>query len=210
MRRTKEEAFRTRKRILDSALDIFSAKNYANTSIVEIAEHAGFSKGAFYWHFKNKSDLLFQLLESIYREGDEDLAVVFNAADPGAAIRRYYKKAIERPLEDARYAKIHKMILRRRYEWPEDVQDRARVLMTNFWERDRQMVKTLVARGQETGSIRRDIPAEAAAILISAVFHGLRAVQLSEKLPDEFPAYANILFDAFEMELSVRKEAILL
>ena len=65
MKRTKKEALETRANILESALDILSVKNFANTSVTEISKRAGLTKGAFYWHFRNKSDLLLQLVESI-------------------------------------------------------------------------------------------------------------------------------------------------
>ena len=61
MRRTKEEAMRTRMSIMESALDIFSEKNFANASVSEITARIGLSKGAFYWHFKNKQDILINL-----------------------------------------------------------------------------------------------------------------------------------------------------
>lgn len=57
-RRTKKEAAETRERILDAALDIFSKKGYARTTFVDISNAIGLSKGAVYWHFKTKPDLL--------------------------------------------------------------------------------------------------------------------------------------------------------
>ena len=54
-RRTKAEAQVTRQNILNAALDIFSEKNYSVVSVVEIAERAGVTKGAVYWHFTSKA-----------------------------------------------------------------------------------------------------------------------------------------------------------
>ena len=54
---------RTRMSIMESALDIFSEKNFANASVSEITARIGLSKGAFYWHFKNK-----QVLERLRSE----------------------------------------------------------------------------------------------------------------------------------------------
>ncbi len=202
MRRTKEEALETRALILESALDIFSAKNFENTSITEIAQRAGLSKGAVYWHFKNKNDLLVQLVESICRNGEDDLRRVFELADSDACLRTYYKKALTKAFENHRYQKIHKMMLRRRYEWPEDVQNKVRRLITDSSERDREMVELLIVRGQKNGKIRKDVSAKAVAVLISSIFFGLSVMQLSDKLPKEFPSYTDILFDAFDRELS--------
>lgn len=54
---TKEESLETRSRILDAAENVFHAKGVAHTSLADIAEAADVTRGAIYWHFKNKSDL---------------------------------------------------------------------------------------------------------------------------------------------------------
>ncbi len=63
MRRTKIETEETRKAILSAALITFSKKGYDNTTLEEIADVANLTRGAVYWHFKNKEDLLNILLE---------------------------------------------------------------------------------------------------------------------------------------------------
>ncbi len=62
-RRTKEEAAQTRRRILEAALDVFSEKGYSRTRFVDIAERIGLTKGAIYWHFRTKSDLLAAMID---------------------------------------------------------------------------------------------------------------------------------------------------
>jgi TetR/AcrR family transcriptional regulator, acrAB operon repressor len=56
-RRTKEEALETRSRILDAAEEVFYANGVARTSLADVALAADVTRGAIYWHFKNKSDL---------------------------------------------------------------------------------------------------------------------------------------------------------
>lgn len=57
MRRTKEEAEKTRDDILNAAVRLFSEKGVAHTSLQEIAAAANVTRGAVYWHFKNKVDI---------------------------------------------------------------------------------------------------------------------------------------------------------
>jgi TetR/AcrR family transcriptional regulator, acrAB operon repressor len=64
-RKTKEEALATRNLLLDTAEHLFSTQGVANTSLHEIAETAGLTRGAIYWHFDNKSDLLTALWERV-------------------------------------------------------------------------------------------------------------------------------------------------
>lgn len=61
VRKTKEEAQNTRKNILDAALDVFYVKGVAHSSLEDIAEVAGVTRGAVYWHFKNKADIFNEL-----------------------------------------------------------------------------------------------------------------------------------------------------
>lgn len=57
-RKTKEETQATRDGILDAAEACFQENGIAATSLEKIAARAGFSRGAVYWHFKNKSEVL--------------------------------------------------------------------------------------------------------------------------------------------------------
>lgn len=65
-RRTKSEAMETRDAILDAASHIFYEKGVAKASLNEIAERAGVTRGAVYWHFKNKVDLFIALHDALY------------------------------------------------------------------------------------------------------------------------------------------------
>lgn len=65
-RKTKEEAQNTRKKILDAALDVFYVKGVGHSSLEDIAEAAGVTRGAVYWHFKNKADIFNELHQEIH------------------------------------------------------------------------------------------------------------------------------------------------
>jgi TetR/AcrR family acrAB operon transcriptional repressor len=56
-RSTKIEALETRNRILDAAERVFHAQGVSGTSLEEVAQSADVTRGAIYWHFKNKGDL---------------------------------------------------------------------------------------------------------------------------------------------------------
>jgi AcrR family transcriptional regulator len=58
----------TANRILNQAMRIFLEKGYHGTSIDDITQAAGLTKGALYWHFKSKEDLLKKLIRK-YEKG---------------------------------------------------------------------------------------------------------------------------------------------
>lgn len=66
VRKTKEEAQNTRKNILIAALDVFYVKGVGASSLEDIAETAGVTRGAVYWHFKNKADIFNALHTEIH------------------------------------------------------------------------------------------------------------------------------------------------
>ena len=58
-RRTKAECEATRNALLDAAEAVFLEQGVSRTSLEQIARHAGMTRGALYWHFKDK-DALFE------------------------------------------------------------------------------------------------------------------------------------------------------
>lgn len=64
-RRTKEDACATRNSLLDAAEQVFYEQGVARASLNEIAQRAGATRGAVYWHFKDKLDLFYAMLERV-------------------------------------------------------------------------------------------------------------------------------------------------
>lgn len=103
VRRTKEEALETRNLILDTAEQVFLDKGVSRTTLADIAKAAGVTRGAIYWHFKNKADLFEAMMkrmklpmeEMVERAGSEDLA------DPLDYIRQCALAVLERLTSDA-------------------------------------------------------------------------------------------------------------
>lgn len=60
-RKTKQQALETRQHILDVAMRLFSQQGVSSTSLAQIAQAAGVTRGAIYWHFKDKTDLFSEI-----------------------------------------------------------------------------------------------------------------------------------------------------
>lgn len=54
--------------IMQAAIKLFAKKGFSSTSVQEIAQNAGISKGAFYLHFSSKDELLFALFDYYYNQ----------------------------------------------------------------------------------------------------------------------------------------------
>lgn len=71
VRRTKEEAQETRSQILEAAEKAFYERGVARTTLADIATLAGVTRGAIYWHFSNKADLVQAMLDTLQEPLDE-------------------------------------------------------------------------------------------------------------------------------------------
>ena len=56
MRRSKAEAEATRESLLTAAEQLFAEQGIGSTRLSDVASAAGVTRGAIYWHFKNKDD----------------------------------------------------------------------------------------------------------------------------------------------------------
>ncbi|WP_188454207.1 TetR/AcrR family transcriptional regulator [Virgibacillus oceani] len=64
--------------IIESATKLFALKGFASTSIREIVEESGISKGAFYLYFKSKDELLIAILESNFQKIESEVFLYEN------------------------------------------------------------------------------------------------------------------------------------
>jgi AcrR family transcriptional regulator len=67
----------TRQRLLDAAQAIFMKKGFVATSVEDIAEAAGYTRGAFYSNFGSKPELFLELLRRDHEEMQADLDSIF-------------------------------------------------------------------------------------------------------------------------------------
>lgn len=63
-RKTKEEAEKTYQALLAAAANLFTRYGIAETTLNQIAKEAGVTRGAFYWHFEDKNDVVRALWET--------------------------------------------------------------------------------------------------------------------------------------------------
>ncbi len=111
-RRTKEEAQETRNRILDFAEHVFGEKGVSRTTLADLAKAAGVTRGAIYWHFRNKSDLFEAMMarvtlpmeEMAQRAGDTNLK------DPLGYVRSCALNVLERLASDPQCQRVFDIV----------------------------------------------------------------------------------------------------
>jgi len=70
MKKAKEDALLTREDIIDAGFKCFDKNGFKRSSLDMIAKEAGVTRGAIYWHFKDKSELYREVVHKVLREAD--------------------------------------------------------------------------------------------------------------------------------------------
>lgn len=129
VRKTKEDALATRAQLLDAAAHAFSEQGVAHTTLSEIACSAGLTRGAVYWHFDNKADLLAALWEraTLPMEQFEEVDRA-HAADPLRRIREKCLAVLKRTVHDPDTQALLS-ILMLKCEWVEEIADARKLFL---------------------------------------------------------------------------------
>jgi AcrR family transcriptional regulator len=124
----------TLQRLVDAAQKLIAKKGFAASSVEDIAESAGYSRGAFYSNFASKDDLFIELLRRDHQAGMEEFKALMSdevpletiharARDLYSCIFRdheqflYWTEARMRSIRDARFrTKLNALVAEKRAE----------------------------------------------------------------------------------------------
>lgn len=113
-RRTKEEAEKTYLALLDAAVELFLEKGMARTTLHEIADRAGVTRGALYWHFKGKDDIILAIWQTFALPHLDKFAASMSAIakdDPIVGFRRTMHDMMEAIVTDSRAGQAVSIIM---------------------------------------------------------------------------------------------------
>lgn len=173
-RKTKEEAEKTYFALLESAVDLFTTQGYARTTINEIASHAGMTRGAFYWHFQSKEDVIKGIWENHAYPGFNPVRqalVSLPETDPASAFRVQINRLIDlfahdRLVSRAMFIIIHNM----------EISDKEGDLH-NFLHDQHQMfqntINTAIHRIEQAGQLKPNLDAKVIALSCACLFMGM-------------------------------------
>lgn len=173
--------------LLDAALEVFSAQGYRATRLEQIAEAAGVTKGAIYYYFDTKEELLKQALQS--RIGAVFSGIESKAREEAGSsldrLRAVLRAAFStwcRP----ETARMHRLVMGElRTEVPELFDAAMRAGPIQVW----QAVGDLLVEGQRSGEFGPHFEAKAAArFIVSGLMHqALLQTDLHERGLDATP-----------------------
>ena len=204
MRRTKEDAEQTRQAILESAMDIFYEKGYSKTTFDEIAKRINLTKGAVYWYFRNKPDIVAALINDFvqkhikrleeFRAGKEENLDIL--AD---MMLRAYHHMKKNPLE---YKFI--FFITCQMEWSEAILVKIRPLVEQTREVSRKIMSDTLCKLKENKKIKADVDVESITEILQALWMGLLENYLAKRMTLDFEQIVrqgfNLIFNSIKTE----------
>lgn len=178
---------RTRAAIRDSANELFLSKGVDETTVDEICDRAGVSKGTFYLYFHRKEDLLLEYGLQRLRRVREMVPELIGQGS--------FRNAIEAIVDEVVRGK----------GWGREVAGRAIIEMGTSAERlpiqaPHKLIQPLIEVAQARGEIRKDIPVDALAhFVLRSILGALRDWGLGTDATDRDAALAyalTLVFDA--------------
>jgi len=151
-KRTREQALATREQVLDAAERVFRERGVGHTTLAEVSDAAGVTRGAVYWHFKDKADLFQAMVARAEMPHDRSLLEMEAAAeiDPLAAVRAGAIGALSQFAQDQRARDVFEIVFLR-CEYTKElapVQRRQQQSRQNCYARMETALRKAIKRGQ--------------------------------------------------------------
>lgn len=206
VRRTKAEAAQTRQLILDTAEEVFFQRGVARTSLAEIAQAAGLTRGAIYWHFANKLELFDAMHERIRLPFEESLARALQHPHPLQGLRELCIRDLRAIAQDPHKQRVLSIILHK-CEYVDEMGQVCERMGTHICS-VLQVMTDIVHRAQQLGQLALQPPAEVVARALHNFILGTISDWLWTPLQYDLAADAESMVDLFMNGLSKPTPAV--
>lgn len=181
-RRTKQEAAQTREAVLKAALDIFYEKGYTRTTFDEIARRIELTKGAVYWHFRNKADLLAALLKQKFYDKDLEKKHLVKSPQTLADLREIISIETKQIENDAEFRKFLFFFIFQ-MEWSEAIYQKIGEQVRDIRDYPMMRLKETLTFLQKSGEISPDVSVEELALTFICFWRGTISAYISKIFP---------------------------
>ena len=203
-RRTKEEAQRTRSRILASALSLFVKKGYERTTFTDIAARLKMTKGAVYWHFESKEALLVELVREMLEKFQRRLEECLPKGElTFKAVAGMMVQSAARIVEDPKGAAFF-MLMKTQIQWGADSMSATREkLLSRDMNGPYHTFIRAVENDIAAGRVRKGVDAVAIAAVAVAAWDGLVQSKIERFLECDLEKTLGNTYDAMWKSIKV-------
>lgn len=183
VRRTKDEAAATREHLLDTAEAVFLERGVSRASLQDIAAAAGLTRGAIYWHFKDKAELFIAMMDRALLPCDT--ACGARAPDAAAleAVQRMVLQPLKQVRDDERTRRVFTIAIHRT-EYSSELQAIRQRHEEAIAEGTRELAQLLQA-AVRAGQLRADLDTDSAALVLFAMVDGLLTRSTLDMVPSQ-------------------------
>lgn len=164
----------TRRTILEKSYELIYTKGYQTTSIDDILATTQMTKGAFYYHFKNKDEMGVAIINEILKPSELKSSRLFAQATELDALEKLYKIMYHLLIEEEDLTVEHgcpiSNLIQEMTPWNENFK-KALAVQVQEWEK--QFI-SIIEEGQAQGIIRAEIQAERVVTYILSGYFGIR------------------------------------
>ena len=190
----KEKQAHTRECLMHSAARVFARRGLQQASIDEVAEEAGYTKGAFYANFKNKEELFLAMLDERFAKRIDDIEEVI--AGEGSAAQKA-RRVGDQLAQTLRADREWERLFFEFSAYAARDEDFRQELVTRYRTMRDRIVAALradFARGGKEAAL----PLEQVALMTTAMSHGFALEKLLEgdTVPDELYGTMLMIFFA--------------
>lgn len=139
--------------IMEKALELFAKQGFEATSVQQITEHCGISKGAFYLSFKSKDELIMALINQFMMQFTSDIDYVVKNSNTDELLYDFYYTSYSFFLQHSDFAKV--FIKEQIQSFNEEFIEKIRYFDRLFDEIILSMIERLY--GEDTQEIKYDI-----------------------------------------------------
>lgn len=193
-RRTKEEAEQTRAEILTAALDLFSTKGYSKTTFDDIAKAINMTKGAIYWHFRNKPDLLAGLIQV---NCESKVLAILNAMPLIRSLeelKEFFVCNAKDIASDARYRTFLFFVFFQ-MEWSDTLFMRIRNTINFIRDFPMKHLKDSLTVIQKSGELSPETDLDALTVIVIGIWKGLLSSYIGKEFDFNLPEMVSRAFD---------------
>jgi TetR/AcrR family acrAB operon transcriptional repressor len=203
-RRTKEDALATRELLLDAAERVFHRRGVSRTTLQEIAQDAGLTRGAIYWHFQNKGELFHAMMERVTLPMMARMTEISPADEdrPLEKIRRNTAAALQQIAHDAQVRRVFEIATHK----VEYVDEMLSMRERHISGRNECIDDTLrlMQMAHDKGHIRSDMDLRSATLGLFALIGGLKYHWLLDPQAFDLEAVGAATLDAYLAGLAVK------
>lgn len=158
---------KSRRELIEIAIDCFARFGYQGTSVDRIARTAGVTKGAIYYHFRDKEDLLTAAVADRVEEFEQRVQRACENVDAAAALRRIARVCVDHAKSND-YPRFTITLMVEAIETNHAISDQLREMMRRF----RAFLREIIRAGQEEGAFRANVDASAVAAMYTSCVLG--------------------------------------